>query len=76
MQLRSDICHKDVRIYRETDRNVSCNSGAETGAVAEESITAAAAGVTEAAAAAEGAGGATMMAEAEDTAEGRGEQDT
>ena len=56
--------------------NVSHNSGAETGAaaVAEVAITVADAVVTEAAAAAEGAGGATMMAEAEDTAEGRGER--
>lgn len=56
--------------------NVSHNSGAETGAaaVAEVAITAADAVVTEAAAAAVGAGGATMMAEAEDTAEGRGKR--
>ena len=56
--------------------NVSHNSGAETGAaaVAEVAITVADAVVTEAAAAAEGAGGATMMAEAEDTAEGRGKR--
>ena len=44
--------------------------------MAEVATTAADAVVTEAAAAAEGAGGATMTAEAEDTAEGRGEQDT